>query len=215
MSATILLVDDHQLVRKGLRMLLEREVGLTVVGEAGTGTEGLRLFGELRPDVVVLDIHLPDIDGLEVARRLLSENPAARVVILSGDAEVDFINEALLAGVKGYILKSGAEEDLVHAIRAALSGKAYLCPEISTVVLADYRKTLIGAASPSKPTLSAREREVLKYIAHGLRTKETAAQMGVGVKTAETYRRRLMRKLGYTSIAELTRYAIREGIASA
>lgn len=215
MKATILLVDDHQMMRKGLRLMLEREGTLKVAGEAATGEEALRLFSQLCPDVVVLDIHLPDIDGLEVARRLRAERGDARIVILSGDAETEFITEALTVGVTAYILKSSAEEELTHAIRAALAGQTYLCPEVSTIVVADYRKTLLGAGVPAKPALSAREREVLRYIAQGLRTKETAAQMGVGLKTAETYRRRLMRKLGYTSVAELTRYAIREGIASA
>ena len=207
----ILLIDDHQIVREGLRLLVERTPGMTIVGEAECGRTAIEQTRKLTPDVLVMDVYLPDMNGIEVSRQLLTEFTELKVIILSGEATKDLIDTALQAGVCGYIVKSSAAEELIRAIHAVLEGRLYLCPISSTEILRDYKKTL-GVKSTSTPTLSARELEVLKLIAAGLRIKEIASRLGLGVKTAETYRRRLGRKLDINSVAGLTRYALEHGL---
>ena len=214
MSVKILLVDDHRLLLKGLRLQLEQVYGLEVVGEASCGWEALNLARELSPDLAVLDLHLPDMTGKELARQLLAEHPRLKLLILSSDSDIAQVKETLKIGVAGYLLKENTDQDLFQAIRQIMSGQTYLCSEVNAAILTDYKKTLSGEAVLLKPGLSEREREVLRLIAEGLRTKEIASRMDVGVKSVETYRRRLTDKLGLTSTAELTRYAVREGIAA-
>ena len=212
MNTRVILVDDHQLVRRGLRLLLEQHGDIQVVGEAANGAGALEQAKALVPDLVVMDVHLPDISGLEVSRRLLADFPDLKIVVLSGDADMARVNEALQTGVCGYLLKSSAEEELGRAIRAIMEGRLYLCPEINALVIQDYKNSLAAKAATSKPALSGREREVLRLIAQGHQLKEIAVQLKVGVRTAETFRRRLMSKLDLHTTADLTRYAVREGI---
>jgi DNA-binding NarL/FixJ family response regulator len=186
-----------------------------VAGQAGDGDGALKAVRREPPNLVVLDVHLPDMNGIEVARRILAVFPEVKVIMLTSDHTHASVHEALLAGVSGYVLKENATEELVRAIRAIEGGQLYLCPEVSTDIIASYRSGQLPNIEPPGPQLSTREREVLKLLADGMRTKEIAERIGVGVKTVETYRHRLMEKLQLDSVAELTRYAIREGLVKA
>lgn len=210
----ILLIDDHRLMRDGLRALLARHHEFRVTGEAGDGASALRAVRSQRFDLVLLDVHLHDMSGIEVARRILAVFPEIKVVVLSSDHGHNSVHEALLAGVSGYILKENATDELIRALHAVVSGQLYLCPEISTDIVASYRSGLLPNVAPPQPILSERELQVLKLLADGLRSKEIADNLGIGAKSVETYRARLMEKLKLGSVAELTRYAVREGIVS-
>jgi DNA-binding NarL/FixJ family response regulator len=213
-ALTILLVDDHQMFREGLRLLIGRELPeATVIGEAGDMTTALEASRALRPDVVIMDLYLPDGDGIEATRRIQAESSTARVIILSAETSLAFVREALKAGVSGYLLKDSAPDELPQAIRAAMDGRLHLCAEASRVALEDYRERLAEALTAHRPALSARERQVLRLIGEGLVTREIAEKLKVGLKSAETYRRRLIAKVGCTGTAQLVRYAIREGLA--
>ena len=168
-----------------------------------------------KPDIIVADIHLPDGDGIELAVRIKALCPAAKVVFLSSDADFALVRRALDAGGNGYLLKDSAPQELTRAIEAAMKGSVYLSPEIASALVEDYRQRNDESAKPEPTQLSKREKEVLRLIAEGFRNKEIANRLGVSVKSIETYRRRLLTKLGYTSTAELVRHAIREGIISA
>lgn len=210
----LLLVDDHRILRDGLRALLARHPEFLVIGEAGDGASALRAVRSQPPNIVVLDVHLPDMSGIEVARRILAVFSEVKVVVLSSDQSHGSVHEALLAGVSGYVLKDNATDELVRALRSVAAGQLYLCPEVSTDIVASYRSGQLPNVTPPQPILSERELQVLKHLADGLRTKEIADRLGVGAKTVETYRARLMEKLKLTSVAELTRYAVREGIVA-
>jgi DNA-binding NarL/FixJ family response regulator len=213
MRLNILLVDDHRMFREGLRLMIGREFpDASVVGEADTVADALRCARELRPDLVVMDIHLPDGSGLEASRQILAEIPAARIVVLSAEPSLQYVREALRTGVSGYLLKSNAPEELPRAIRAVMAGNLHLCTEAGRAALEDYKTTLVRAGTPQRAVPSERELQVLRLIGEGLRTKEIADRLHVGVKTAETYRRRLLHKLGCNGTAELVRHAIREGL---
>ncbi len=205
----ILLVDDHRIVRNGLRLTIQQHSDLVVVGEASDGRSALEQATALAPDLVIMDIHLPDIDGILVSRQILERQPSIKIITLSADADMILVNSALQSGVSGYILKDSPPEQLIQAIRSGSEGKIYLCPEVATAVVQGYKKTLL-AQDPH--LLSERERQVLKLIAQGRRNKEIAAELGVSTKSVETYRSRMMAKLGYANAAELVRYAVREGI---
>jgi DNA-binding NarL/FixJ family response regulator len=207
----IFLVDDHQLFRRGLRLVLEHTAGFNVVGEAATAAELISLCPAASADVLLADIHLPDGDGIEAARAAMAAQPSLRVVFLSSDGDLALVRRALDAGGVGYLLKSIAPQDLVRAIEAARKGDVYLCPEVATALVKDYRAR-DAAPRPARPRLSERENAVLRLIAAGRRNKEIAEQLGVSVKSVETYRRRLLQKLGYSSTAEVVRHAIREGL---
>ncbi len=211
MKTCVLLVDDHRLVRRGFRLLLEQDAELEVVGEAGDGEAALALIRSTKPEVVIMDIHLPGTGGIEVSRLALQEFPTLKIVVLSADADTQLVNEALRAGVSGYVLKESAPEELPRAIAAVRADRLYFSPEVASMALLDYRRSLTEEGN-RRPQLSPQEREVLRLLATGLRTKEIATEMTISVKTAETYRRRLSQKLGCQSVAELTRYAIREGL---
>lgn len=204
-----LIIEDHPLLRSGLRLLIAQLPELTVVGETGTKTEAISLWRQHSPDLVVLDLHLADGSGIELIRSVPSPEHTAKILVISSDATPSTINAVLKAGVQGYFLKTEPVSELTTAIRTIIAGKMFLSPSVVPIVLG---RRLDTQADPGLEVLSPREREVLRYLALGLRTKEVAAELDISVKTAETFRRRLIKKLQISSIAELTRYAIRQGV---
>ncbi len=207
MHPRILLADDHALIREGIKTTLEAN-GLSVVGEASEGREALRLVHELKPDVAVFDIGMPGLNGVDAARIALRDSPDLRVILLTVHTENAYVDEALRAGVSGYVLKKQATADLIRAIHEVSNGNIYLSPGISRAVIEAFRSGTQLAAR----TLTAREREVLQLIAEGKTTKEIGAVLGISVKTAETHRSRVMDKLEIRDTAGLVRYAIRIGL---
>jgi len=207
MPTRLLLADDHSLVRQGLKALLERQ-GFQVASEASDGQEAVRLAAKVQPEVAILDISMPVLNCLDAARELLKSSPKTKVVLLTQHDEDHYVTEALRAGAKGYVLKSQAADDLVHAIREVCSGAVYLSPSISRAVVDAYLSRTYVSTDP----LSARERQVLQLVGEGKSTKDVAAQLGISVKTAESHRARLMRKLDIHETASLVRYAIRRGL---
>jgi two-component system, NarL family, response regulator NreC len=211
---TILLADDHRVVREGLRTLLAQEADLSVVGEAADGREVVELARRLRPDVVIMDIAMPELNGIEATRLIVAECPAIRVVALSMYADRRFVTQMLRAGALGYVLKEAAFEELARAIRTVAGGKPYLSPTVAGFVVEEFVQQVSATASKSLEILTTRETEVLKLLAEGKRAKEIALELKIGVKTAEAHRQNLMNKLEMHSIAELTRFAIREGLTT-
>jgi DNA-binding NarL/FixJ family response regulator len=207
MSLHILLADDHLIVRQGLKLLLERE-GFNVVGEACDGRESVRLAQELRPDIALLDLTMPLLNGVDAGRAILQTCPKTKVVLLTIHTEQHYVLDALRAGIKGYVLKTKAAEELIRAIQEVSLGKLYLTPGVSEVVVQAY---LAKTDLPPEP-LSPREREVLQLIAEGKSTKEVAVVLGISVKTAESHRTRMMEKLNVHETASLVRYAIKRGL---
>ncbi len=209
---TILLVDDHKLFRDGLRSMLDSQSHFTVIGEAGDGQSAIKLARELQPEIVLMDITMPDLNGIEAARRITAETPSTKVIILSMHSDRRYIIEALKSGARGYLLKDSALEEVVSAIDDCRADKVFLSSKISDFVINDYINIAKTGETSAFTVLSAREREVLQMLAEGKTTKEIAAQLVVSVKTIETYRKQIMDKLDLHSIAELTKYAIREGL---
>jgi DNA-binding NarL/FixJ family response regulator len=214
MSIRVLLADDHKIIRQGLRSLLEKQPDMEVVAEAEDGRNAVRLAGEMAPDVVIMDVTMPDLNGIEATKQILSKSPDIKIVALSMHSDASFVTEMLKSGAAGYLLKDCAFEELAKAIRTVLDNKNYLSPAISGVVLDDYilRLSKTGFASPD--ILSDREREVLQLMAEGYSTKKIAQKLHISVKTVETHRRQMMNKLDIHTIAELTKYAIRKGLTS-
>jgi DNA-binding NarL/FixJ family response regulator len=212
----ILLADDHQIVLEGLRSLLQQNEEMEVVAEAKDGRSAVQLARELQPDVVVMDVGMPGLNGIEATRQITSREPDAKVVALSMHSDRRFMGEMLKAGAKGYLLKDGAFEELATAIRSVMSNKVYLSPRIADVVVDDYvrRTPSQGSDTSAFAKLTPREREVLQLMAEGRATKEIAMDLKVSIKTVETHRRQIMEKLNIHSVAELTKYAIREGLTS-
>lgn len=207
MALRVLLADDHQIVRQGFRALLERE-GFEVVGEAADGQEAVRLARAHCPDVAVLDLSMPQLNGLDAAREILKACPRTRIILLTVHTEEYQIVAALRAEIRGYVLKTQATDELVQAIREVAGGGTYLSPGVSRVVVEAY---LAGSDLPRDP-LTPREHQVLQLVAEGKTTKEVAALLGLSVKTAESYRARIMEKLDIHETAGLVRYAIRQGL---
>jgi len=207
----VLLVEDHRMVREALSEVLARLPDIEVIGEAGNAQEALSLAALLKPDVVVLDIRLPDLNGIEVAARLRDAGNTAKVVALSAFADKRFVTAMLRSGASAYVTKSAAGTELVRAIRAVAAGQGYFSPEIAGALASEVReRPLAGEALP----LGRREREVPRLIADGMRSPAIAEQLHVSVATIEVHRRNIMRKLGLRTVAELTKHAIREGIIS-
>jgi len=204
----ILLADDHALVRHGFRMILAAQPDMEIAGEAGNGREAVELAASLRPDVVVMDVTMPELNGIEATRRLTADNPHIRVVALSMHKDSVYVREILRAGARGYLLKDSVADDLVAAVRAVAGGEGYLSPAISNAVLDDYRKHVTNAID----LLSSREREVLQMLAEGKTNKEIAVTLNLSVYTVDAHRGRIMEKLNVHSINELVRFAVRNGL---
>jgi two-component system, NarL family, response regulator NreC len=209
----ILLADDHGIVRRGLKSLLESQSGLEVVGEAADGLEALRLCGELSPDLLIIDISMPLMNGIEVASRAQKLERAPAVIILSMHADESYIMRALGAGARGYLVKDATDEDLLPAVRAVAAGKPFFSPTVAAVLMEDYvRQLRARGLSDSYDLLTDREREILQLLAEGRSNKEVASLLDVGLSTVETHRANLMQKLNLHNTAEIVLYAVRKGI---
>jgi DNA-binding NarL/FixJ family response regulator len=209
MRVRLLLAEDHQVVRESLRALLERE-GFEVVSDVGDGREAVLQAEKLEPDVAVLDIRMPQLNGLDGAQRIRKVSPRTRIVLLTMHPEEQYVAAALRAGVQGFVLKTQAAQDLVRAIREVVGGAVYLSPRVSQLVA----EASVGKREISADPLTPREREVLQLVAEGKATKQVAAALGISPKTAESHRTRIMRKLDIHEVAGLVRYAIRSGLVS-
>ena len=210
----ILLADDHNLVRAGMRALLNELPDMEVVAETGNGQEALRLIGETKPDLALVDISMPGLNGLEVAERAGKEYPRTRIVILSMHVDDEFVRRALVSGAAGYVLKNADRAELEMALRAVARGDTWLSPGVSRRVAEAYARGGAAAATVDGPfeVLTPRQREVLQLIAEGLSNKEIATRLDLGVKTVESHRMELMERLGIHGVAGLVRYAIRVGL---
>lgn len=210
----ILIADDHELVRRGLRSTLEERPGWEVVGEAGDGEEAVRQSLKLKPDLLVLDVNMPKQNGLEVARVLKERAPKIRVLVLTVHDSAQVVREIMQAGAKGYLLKSEAGKDLPTAVETVMQDQPFLTPSVTNIVLDTFLRSAEKppAVEPPPVPLSARETEITKLLAQGHSNKDVARQLGISVKTVDTHRTNLMRKLGLHSITELVRYAIRHGL---
>jgi DNA-binding NarL/FixJ family response regulator len=214
MTIRVLLVDDHKMMREGLRAVLGSVPDITIVGEAADGRTALDLVRTLAPDVVVMDVGMPELNGVEAARRIQAEHKRVKVIALSTHSDKRYVHHMLEAGACGYVLKIGAHEELVRAVRAASQGRTYLSPEIAGYVVERSTHPHAGADLSAFSTLGSREREVLQLVAEGKTSAETAREMHISIKTVETHRRNIVQKLGLHGTAELTKYAIREGLTS-
>ena len=214
MMVKILLADDHKIVRDGLRDLLSRQTNIQVVGEADNGRITVQSVRKLIPDLVIMDIAMPELNGIEATRQIKSINPDTKIIALSMHSDRRFISEIFKAGASAYLLKESAFEELVKAIRSVMRNQTYLSPQIASQVLKDYLKLSDSDNTSVFSILSPREREVLQLLAEGKSTKEIADNLNVSVKTIETHRQQIMEKLNIHNIAELTKYAIREGLTT-
>jgi DNA-binding NarL/FixJ family response regulator len=212
MTVRILLVDDHRMVREGLRAVLEKHEGYGIIGEAGGGREAVGLARALTPDVVVMDVAMSDLNGIEATRQICANVPRARVIALSSYCDRRYVAAILAAGAYGYVLKESASDELCRAVDAAMSGHRYLCAEVTSDVVERALKG--GASGAVQDSLGPREVEVLQLLAEGLTSSEIASSMHIGTSTVDTHRRNIMKKLDLHSVAELTKYALREGVTS-
>ena len=211
----VLLADDHQLMRSGIRLMLEREADLSVVGEASDGREAVALAKSLRPDVVVMDIGMANLNGIEAAQQMTGDRPEIAVVMLSMHSDESYVLRALKAGARGYLLKDSAEADLIKAVHAVAGGKSFFSPAVSKVLLDDYvRKLRRSGTEDAYDLLTPREREVLQLIAEGKSNKDIANLLNLSVYTVESHRANLMDKLNVRGLPELILYAVRKGIIS-
>ncbi len=210
MTVRVLIADDHEIVRRGLVLEIGTLSGWEVVAEATNGREAVSLARDLEPDLIVLDMSMPELNGLAAARQILAENPKARVIMLTVHESEQLVREALSAGVRGFVLKSDAGNTLLAALKAVLAGRPYFNSRIAQLVIEGFVRSAADAAGPA--ALSAREQEIVQLLAEGKSNKEVALALGISVKTAETHRGNIMRKRGFSSLADLVRYAIRNGM---
>lgn len=215
MSTRILIADDHRIMREGLRALLGKQDAFLVVGESEDGRKAVEMAARLRPDIVIMDLTMPGLNGIEATRQIVAANPEVKVIALSIHSDRRFVRQMFEAGASGYLLKEGAFEELARAIREVADGNAFVSPGIAGVLIDDVVGRMADKETPAGIRgLSGREREVLQLLAEGKTTKEIAGILQVGAKTVETHRRQIMLKLQLDSVAELTKYAIREGLTS-
>lgn len=205
---TVLLADDHSVVRQGFRHILENEADMEIIGEAGNGREVVELGTRLAPDIVVMDVAMPELNGIEATRRLTAASPRTRVLALSMHKDSVYVREILRAGARGYLLKDAFDRDLVNAVRAVARGEGYLSPAIADAVLTDYRQHVTDPID----LLTSREREVLQLIAEGKTNKEIAVLLNLSVYTVDAHRGKIMEKLNLHSTGELVRFAVRKGL---
>jgi DNA-binding NarL/FixJ family response regulator len=204
----ILLADDHAVVRQGFKMILASQPDFEIVGEAGNGNQALEMAESLNPDIVVMDVAMPELNGIEATRRLATTSPRARVLALSMHKDSVYVREILRAGARGYLLKDAIDRDLLEAVRAVARGEGYISPAVSDAVLTDYRRHVTNPID----LLTTREREVLQLIAEGKTNKEIATSLNLSVYTVDAHRGRIMEKLNLHSTGELVRFAIRNGL---
>jgi DNA-binding NarL/FixJ family response regulator len=228
MSAKILVADDHKIVRDGLCSLIQKQPNMEVVAEAENGRVAVKLARRLKPDVIIMDLNMPDLNGIDAARQIVAELPGTKIIVLSMHADKQFVVGALQAGASGYLLKDCAFEELARALhlkdcafeelaralQTVLKHQTYLSPDIAGTVVKDYLEQMCTIESAIEAALTPREREVLQLIAEGRSTKETAGRLNISIKTVESHRRNIMEKLDIHSTAELTKYAIRTGLTS-
>ena len=212
MAIRVVIAEDHRMVRELLSALLARESNLAIVGEASNGREAVEMAQKLRPDLLVLDISLPELDGIEVARRLKKSQPEVKLLALSIHSEKVFVQAMLRAGADGYLVKTSAVTELVEAIGVVAQGKIYLSPEVAPEALGE--DFAFGPQIEPSVPIGRRERQVLALLAEGKRSHEIAARLNISIATVEAHRRNIMRKLGLHSVAELTKYAVRKGLTS-
>jgi DNA-binding NarL/FixJ family response regulator len=208
----VVLVDDHALVRQGFRRILEDDEDITVIGEAGNGLEGLALVKKLEPDVVVMDMAMPEMNGLHASIEMLKQRPGSRILILSMYSDEQYVKNALDAGVKGYILKNAIETDLTRAVRAVAAGEQYLSPELSGVLIRAIQTGSFEASNDPYDKLTQREKQILQLIAHGKSNKEIAVMLDLSVNTVAVHRANLMSTLGVHKTAELVLFAVKKGL---
>ena len=204
----ILLADDHTIVRQGLKLILSAHSDLHVVGEAANGKEAVELAAKLKPDIVLLDVAMPELNGMEATRKMVEANPRLRVLILSMHKEAVYVRETLRAGARGYILKDAIDTELLNAVRSVARGDGYISPAVSGALLSDYRKDVTDPVD----LLSPREREVLQLIAEGKTNKEIATKLNLSVYTVDSHRGKIMEKLNLHSTGELVRFAMKRGL---
>lgn len=210
MAIRVLLADDHVMVRQALRNLLEGEAELLVVAEASDGSEVLALCAEFTPDIVIIDVGMPNMNGIEATKQLLASHPNIKVLALSASAEKRFVLGMLEAGATGYIIKAEAGGELLRAVHSVIDGQSYLCPSVASMMIENIQ----GKSKSEKANLGQREQQVLELLAAGMTSPEIGARLNIAAATVEVHRRNIMRKLGVRGIAELTKYAIREGLVS-
>ena len=212
-STRVLIADDHPLIRSGLRALLSRESEFEVVGEAADGYQALELVEQLKPDVVMLDVSMPRLNGIDVAQKITEKTPSTRIIIVSIHSDEGYVLRALKAGAKGYLLKASPEGDILNAVRAVAAGQAYLSPEISRLLVEEYvREMRFRGVEDSYDLLSIREKEILQLLASGATNRQVAEMIHVSVATVETHRTNVFQKLGIHSLPELILYAVRKGL---
>jgi two-component system response regulator NreC len=211
----ILIADDHGVMREGLKVLINNQPDMEVIGEAEDGQKVVQLAKQLSPDIIVMDISMPNLNGVEAARQILEENPDIRIIALSVHSDKHFVTEMLKAGASGYVLKSCLFDEVLRAIHAVGNGDYYLSPKITDVVVDDYKYYMATANKSAEVRLTHRERQVVQLLAEGKSTKQIAVALHVSPKTVDSNRREVMNKLGIFSVAELTKFAIKEGLTSA
>jgi DNA-binding NarL/FixJ family response regulator len=214
MKTLVMIVDDHQIVRDGLKAILLNEQEIEVIAEAENGRNALQLAEKFKPEIVIMDIAMPDMNGIDATRRITAEHPGAKILILSMHHDTRLIIEVFNAGARGYLLKDCAAKELMSAIRTLQMGEAYLSPKISSLIVKNLIKWQNEQIPSEIYSLSSREREVLQLLAEGKNMKQIAFMLEVSIKTVEAFRKRIMGKLKMNSIAELTKFAIREGLTS-
>ena len=214
MNTRILLVDDHRIFREGLRAMLEKQPGFEIIGEAESGWTAIKMVQEILPDVVIMDVVMPDLNGIEATRQIIGKNPAVKIIGLSMQSDIRYVTEMLKAGSSGFLLKDCAFEELVNAIKAVRENRICLSPGISEDMIKDYINFLSTDNVSAFSSLTAREREVLQFMAEGKSMKDIASRFGVSAKTIETHRQNIMEKLDIHNMAELVKFAIREGLTS-